>query len=182
MPGNLRNFLNAFLFGKFLRFQKFLLEFDGGVLEIFQKFPKYLGIWEIYQMCGYLGISPNALIFWEIPQISSYLRNLQNLKNIPPSNSCMQEFGKFREFPKCLGIWEICQIPIFFKSIIAVGSWESCKMPTILSIQLFKRVDKDNSLIFNIHFCCLIISFDIMMGVLTTFIFLLVINISLQVV
>ena len=25
--------------------------------------------------------------FWEIPQISSHLRNYQNLKNIPPSNS-----------------------------------------------------------------------------------------------
>ena len=48
-------------------------------LIISSKFTKCLGIWEIPQKPG-LGI-------WEIFQISSHLRNLQNLKNIQPSNT-----------------------------------------------------------------------------------------------
>ena len=58
------------------------------------KFPKYLGI-------------------WEVSQIPRHLRNFQNLKNIPPSNT-YRYLGNFPNAwvsEKCLGIWEISQIP-----------------------------------------------------------------------
>jgi len=37
--------------------------------KAFGKFPKCLGYWNISQMSGYLGISPNALVSWEFPVI-----------------------------------------------------------------------------------------------------------------
>ncbi len=60
------------------------------------------------------GKFPNCL---GILEISSHLRNFQNLKNIPPSNICRylgnfpdtQAFGKFSRYP---GICEISQIPL----------------------------------------------------------------------
>ena len=91
--------------------------------QAFGKFPRYPGIWENSQIpLKYLGI-------WEIPQMPGYLGNFQNLKKIQPSNTCRylgnfpdtQAFGKlhrypsnawvFGKFPKCLGIWEIPQMP-----------------------------------------------------------------------
>ena len=85
---------------------KFLLETDGGVFEIIQKFPKYLlsgkfpkcvGIWKISQMPGYLeNIPPQITI--GISQMPGYLGNF------PHSSVSVK-------FPKCLGIQEISQMP-----------------------------------------------------------------------
>ena len=86
MPGYLGNFPNALVFGKF---------------------PKCLGIWKIFPNAWVSGKFPKCLSIWEISQIPWHLRNFQNLKNIPPSNT----YRNFREFPKSLGIWEISQIP-----------------------------------------------------------------------
>ena len=67
-------------------------------------------------MPGYLGNFPNAWVsgkfpkclgFLEIPQISSHLRNFQNLKTIPLSNT-YRNLGNFPndwvsgKFPKCI--------------------------------------------------------------------------------
>ena len=73
---------------------------------------------KISQMTGYLGSFPNACVFGQFPkclgilEISSHLRNLQNIKNIPPSNICryLVSFSDTLKFPKSLGFWEI---PIF---------------------------------------------------------------------
>ena len=52
---------------------------------------------------------------WEISQILWHLRNFQNLKNIPSSNT-YRNLGNFPnawvsgKFPKCLGIREISQV------------------------------------------------------------------------
>ena len=75
-------------------------------------------------MFGFLGNSWNVWVFGEFPkclgilEISSHLRNFQNLKNIPPSNICRylgnfpdtQAFGKFPRYP---GIWEIPNFDIY---------------------------------------------------------------------
>ena len=71
--------------------------------------PGYLGNFTNAQSFGKF---PKCLQFWEIPQISSHLRNFKNLKNIPLKY--LQEFG---EFPKCLGIWEISQMLGYLQEI-----------------------------------------------------------------
>ena len=84
------------------------------------KYPKCLGIWEIYQKPGYLrnftnacasGKFPKCLGFWEIPQISSHFRNFQNLKKIPPSNTCCSVSGYLGNFPNIQTFEEFSQIP-----------------------------------------------------------------------
>ena len=62
-------------------------------------------------MSGYLGNSQMPGYLGNF----SHLRNFQNLKNIPPSNT-YRNLGNFPNawisgnFPKCLGIWEISKI------------------------------------------------------------------------
>ena len=60
--------------------------------------------------------------FWEIPQISSHLRNFQNLKHIPP----LITVG-ISEFPKRLGIWEILQMPGYLGSVPNAYFNKKCK-------------------------------------------------------
>ena len=76
MTGYLGNFPNAWVFGKFLRIPNFLLNSDGCVFEIFYKFPKYLGMWEISQIPVYLRNITNTWISWETKQI--LFRSLMN--------------------------------------------------------------------------------------------------------
>jgi len=132
MPGYLKISqipIQIFEGGIFLRFWKFLKWLEISKIprhsrnfpnaRVTGKFPKCLRIWEISQMLGYLenfpmpeylGNFPNAG-FWEIPRISSYFRNFQNLKNIPPSNT-YKNLGNFPsawvsgKFPKYLQIFE----------------------------------------------------------------------------
>jgi len=62
------------------------------------------------------GKFPKFPVVWGIPQISSHLRNIRILKNIPPSKG---NFGnssnawEARNFPKYMGI---CEIPKFLFS------------------------------------------------------------------
>ena len=96
-------------------------------------------------MPGYLGNFLNAWVsgkflkclgICEISQVPRHLRNFQNLKNIPPSNTC-RNLGNFpnawvsAKFPKCLGIWEISQMPGFFGNPPNIQSFE--KFPNIKS-------------------------------------------------
>jgi len=68
--------------------------------------PKNLGIWENPQISGYLVNSSNVWVFGEFPkcqgivEISSHLRNFQNLKNIPHSNIC--RYLEISEIPRHL--------------------------------------------------------------------------------
>ena len=70
-------------------------------------------MFELSQMAGYLESFLKKL---KISQVPRHLRNFQNLKNMPPSNTC-RNLGNFPnawvsgKFPKCLGIWEISQVP-----------------------------------------------------------------------
>ena len=93
----------------FGKFPKLLYVFQGGIFLRFWKFLKWLDIWGVSQKPRHLGNSPNVWIFGKFPkclgilEISSHLRNFQNLKNIPSSNICRylrnfpdtQAFGKF---------------------------------------------------------------------------------------
>ena len=87
----------------------------------------FIGIWGISQMPGYLGNLPNSWVSgqfpkclgsWEIPQISSHLRNFQNLKLYHP------------QIPK--GIWGISQMPVYLGNFPIV--WVSGKFPKCLGI------------------------------------------------
>jgi len=74
MPGYLRNFPNALVFGKF---------------------PKYLGIWEISQIPVYLGNFQSFEKFLNLKNIppSNTYRNLGNLPNAWVSG----KFPKYRD-------------------------------------------------------------------------------------
>ena len=89
---------------------------------------------------------PNAWVYWELSQIPRHsgnfpdiwhLRNFQNLKNIPPSNT-YENLGNFPhawisgKFPKCLGIWEISQMPGYLGNF--PNAWVSGKFPKCLCI------------------------------------------------
>ena len=95
MPGYLGYLPNAKVFGKFLKYPIIWEIFK--ILKICppQIFKGILEILGIPQIPGNLTNFPNALVLGkfhnclgvrEIPQISNYLGNFQNLKNIPPSN------------------------------------------------------------------------------------------------
>ena len=92
-----------------------------------RNFPKCQGIWEISQI-------PRL---WEISQIIWNLRNLQNLKNIPASNT-YRNLGNFPnawisgKFPKCLAIWEISQMHEYLGNF--PNAWVSEKFPKCLGI------------------------------------------------
>jgi len=106
---------------------KYLQIFECG---IFLRFWKFLNWLEISKIPRHLGNSPNTqrfeafpkcLGFWKTPQISSNLRNFQNLKNIPPSNT-YSNLGNFPnawvsgKFPKCLGFGKIPKISSHLRS------------------------------------------------------------------
>ena len=150
MSGNLDNFPNGWKSGKFPKFLKYLNVFYFSIKGnfYFRNFQKYtqspirikeipfsqcLGIWEISKMPGNLGNFPNSLEnLMVISQMHSYSWNFPNT----------QTFVEFPKYPVIWvsrilkiyhpqihkGIWEILRIPqclaIFFKSIIAVGSWQ----------------------------------------------------------
>ena len=102
-------YLQLFECGIFLRFWKFL-----NWLEI-SKIPRHLGNFPNTQTF------PKCLGFWKTPQISSSLRNFQNLKNIPPSNT-YSNLGNFPntwvsgKFLKCLGFGIIPKISSHLRS------------------------------------------------------------------
>ena len=83
--------------GNFPNTQQFLKEAKSVLFFLFRKFLKCQTIWEYSKYKGSREFS--------IP------RNLENSLNS----------WKSRKFLKFLEIWEIPQIPIFFKSILAVG-------------------------------------------------------------
>ena len=112
MPGYQGGFPNAWFFvwkftkslvffGKFFGFLKFLLESDNDVFVnfrnfpnawVFRKFPKFLVIWEISPMTGYLENIPNACFFGKFIRCPNFF---------------------FFKFLKCLGFREISQMPNF---------------------------------------------------------------------
>ena len=104
--------VNCFKSGKQLIFCKVLKSFFSNFpnARVSEKFSKCVG-------------------FWEIPNISSHLRNFQSFINVPLQNSYrnLENFGNFPiawvsgKFLKCLGIWEVSQIPK-----IPVGIWWWC--------------------------------------------------------
>ena len=103
MPEYLENFPNALVSGKFpkclgfleiLQISSHLRNFQNlrnippsNTYRNFGEFYKCLGTSEVLSNSRVSGKFPKCLGFWEIPQISSHLRNFQNLKNIPPSNT-----------------------------------------------------------------------------------------------
>ena len=102
--GYLGNFSNTWISGKFpkmsVNLENFLYSpnsFWNLMVVYFKNFRNFPNaqVSEKFHKC---------LGFWEIPQISSYLRNFQNLKTIAPQLKFLKKFGKFQEFPKCLGI------------------------------------------------------------------------------
>ena len=94
MPGYLDNFPNTWVSWKNFpntwvsgKFPKYLQVFKGGIFLRFWKFLKYLGIWIISQIPGYLGNFSNVWVsgkfpkylgIWEISQIPGYLGNFPN--------------------------------------------------------------------------------------------------------
>ena len=96
-------------------------------------------------MPGYLGNFPNAWVsgkFTKCLGISSprHLRNFQNLKNIPPSNT-YRNLGNFPDtkafgkFPKYSGIWKIYKIfKIYHPQIPFPNAWIFRKFPYSLGI------------------------------------------------
>ena len=100
MPEYLGNFPNAWVSEKFPNLENIppsntyrnLGNFPNAWVSV--KFLKYPGIWEV-----------SKILKIYHPQMTGFLGNFQNLKNIPPSNAKVS-----RKFPKCLGICEISQI------------------------------------------------------------------------
>ena len=90
IPGNLINSPNTL---ESEEFPKFSRKSEGSLFFNYSKFLKCLAdvIYEIYQKPINLEEFPKYPVIWEI---SKFLK-----------------FVKFWEFPKCLGIWEIPQIP-----------------------------------------------------------------------
>ena len=117
MPRFLGNFLSTQAFEKFTKsFKKnTLLKY----LSEFEKFPKCLGIWEnskilkiyhpqipkwiweISEMLGFLGNSPNAWVSWKLPVIWEISKILKIYHPQIPI-----EIWESDKFSKNLGIWE----------------------------------------------------------------------------
>ena len=118
-------------------------------------------MFELSQMAGYLESFLKKL---KISQVPRHLRNFQNLKNMPPSNTC-RNLGNFPnawvsgnfpnawvsgKFPKCMGICEISQVPRHLKNFQNLknmpplntyrnlgkfpNAWVSGKLPKCLGI------------------------------------------------
>jgi len=88
-----------------------------------------LGYLENFSNAWVSGKFPKCLGICEISQVTRHLRNFQNLKNIPPSNT-YRNLGNFpnawvsAKFPKCLGIWEISQMPGYLGNFSSTQAFE----------------------------------------------------------
>ena len=122
------------------------------------KIPRHLGnfcntrtFWEF----------PKCLGFWETSQISSHLRNFQNLKNIPPSNICRHwEFAQMEGY-HLVATWKIPLGSCHLRKSL----WESaqrhsndlplpilCNLPFLLQQTLGRSNHTMNFEIHRIHF------------------------------
>ena len=114
---------------------KYISQQTNNFPNVFGKFSKILGTWEISQMPGYLGNFPNAWVSGKFPKYLQifeagkflsfwkFLKWLEIFK-IPRHLGNFQNARVSGKFPKCLGSWEISQMPGYLGNFPNIQSFE----------------------------------------------------------